>query len=59
MCPEVMRTFYQPIKWAYELNEEIIKQAAREVRDSGREPTAARIAQKIGCHVSRISKLMK
>jgi len=58
-CPAVMKVYYKPIKWAYELNAEIIKQAVKEIRNSGWEPTSARIARKIGCHVSRIEKFLK
>ncbi len=57
-CPAVMHPYYKSLKWSYDLNAEIINQAANEISKTGREPTPARIARKIGCHVSRVENFL-
>lgn len=58
-CPASMKKHFRQIKWAYELNDTVIQSAIASVQNSGNEPTPARIARSIGCHVSRIEKYMK
>ena len=55
-CPEILKPFHRVRFKVHELNEDIINQAANEIRLSGWEPTPSRIARKIGCHISRIVK---
>jgi len=58
-CPEILKPFHRVGFRVHELNESIIKQVAKEIHESGWEPTPARIARKIGCHVSRIDHFLR
>jgi len=57
-CPEILKPFHR-VKFRYhELNQSIIDQIVTEIETEGWEPTQARIARKIGCHVNRIKKAL-
>lgn len=56
-CPDVLKTFHRTKFRYHELNQSIIDKATQELTSEGVEPTSARIARKIGCHINRVRRL--